>query len=232
LELTLEKIKNINLYQRKKGYRYSVDALLLENFIHLKNVNNCIDLGTGSGIISLLLAVRYKKAGITAVELQSTLVNLARQNITLNQLNNRIKLVQADIGKLSRIVPAGKADLVVSNPPYRRLRSGRLNNEDERTIARHEVLLTLKSLVSCASRLLKNGGSFCMVHHPERLSEIFNELCLARLEPKRLKVVYSKADTEAKMVLLESIKAGRPGLKIEPPLFLQKHSSSNCKYSF
>ncbi len=229
MELTLDSIKNIHLYQRKNGYRYSVDALLLENFVRLKNVRNCIDLGAGSGIISLLLAVRYSKSMITAVELQSTLADVARRNIILNKLDEQIKLVQADIGKLNNIVPVGKADLVVSNPPYRRLRTGRLSsNEDERSIARHEIFLTLKSLVRCASLLLENGGSFCMVHDPGRLPEILNELCLARLEPKRLRMVHAKPQAEAKMFLLESIKAGRPGLKIEPPLFLHKYGNPIC----
>lgn len=224
MELTLDTINNIRLYQRKKGYRYSVDALLLENFVCLKNVRHCIDLGAGSGIISLLLATRYSSAKITAVELQSALADVARKNITLNGLDEQIKLVQADIGKLGRALLAGKADLVVSNPPYRRIRSGRLNNEDERSIARHEILLTFKNLARAASRLLENNGSFCIVHNPDRLPEILNELSLARMEPKRLRMVHSKPQIEAKMFLLESVKAGRPGLKVEPPLFLSEQS--------
>lgn len=216
--ITLDSIKSVRIYQRKSGYKFSMDAVWLDDFVRAENVVQCVDLGTGSGIIALLLASRCPGMSITAVEIQPGLAGLARSNAALNGYDERISVIEADIRQHAGFLPAASADLVVSNPPYKKPGTGRPNPDDERLIARHEVHLSFKELCAAASRLLKYGGSFCVVHLAERLAELLAELRAARLEPKRARFVHPAADRAAKTVLIEAVKGGRPGLVIEPPL--------------
>ena len=227
MDVTLDSIRDIKIYQSKTGYRFSVDALLLFDFVNLKNVFAVADLGTGSGIIGILIAKKYPEAKVDLFELQEGLVDLSEKNISLNNLKGRAKVIQCDI----RILPAlhagpGEYDLVVSNPPFRKTKSGRINVEEERAIARHEITLDLSDLVAAAYRLLKAKGRFCIIYHPCRLSELIDTLKKKNLEPKRLRFVHSKQSSEAKMVLIEAVKGGRTGLKVENPLFLYNEDGS------
>ncbi|MBI5142245.1 MAG: tRNA1(Val) (adenine(37)-N6)-methyltransferase [Nitrospirae bacterium] len=216
--LTLDSIKSVRLCQRKAGYRFSIDAVWLDDFVRADNVARCIDLGTGSGIIALLLASRCPEMAITAVEIQPGLAELARKNAALNGFDGRISVIDVDIRQLDQFLQASFADLVVSNPPYKKRGSGRPNPDDERLIARHEIHLSFQELCAAASRLLKIGGTFCVVHLAERLAELFGELRAARLEPKRARFVHPAAGMAAKTVLIEAVKGGKPGLVIEQPL--------------
>ena len=234
--LTLDGIRDIQVYQNKTGYRFSVDALLLASFVNLPRVQHVADIGAGSGVIGLLLAKRYPSALVTLVELQKSLVKLAERNIVLNNLQDRVSVIHADIkeslhqhslaaeGLLNKGRPElpGEPyfDLVVSNPPFRPLKSGKLSTGDEKAVARHEISLPLKKLVAATSRLLRHHGRFCMIHLPERIADINNELRLYGCEAKRIRFVHSRIDTEAKMVLVEAVKGSRAGLTVEPPLFL------------
>lgn len=218
--LTLDTIKGIRLYQSRNGYRFSMDAVLLASFVDLKRVGTIIDLGAGSGIVGLLLAKRYTGARVTLLELQESLFKLAERNISLNGLEERVDAVRCDI----RDLPEGLAgfDLALSNPPFRKPLSGRLNVEREKAVARHEMEISLRELLRAASGCLKSKGRFCMIYHPLRLHELTDELARAGLEPKRLRFVHGKVSLEAKMLLLEAVKHGRPGLKVEPPLFVYR----------
>lgn len=216
--LTLDSIKSVQLYQRRAGYRFSIDAVWLDEFVRAKNVTQCVEMGTGSGIIALLLASRCPGMSITAVEIQPGLAELARNNAALNGFDGRISVIEADVRRLDQFLPASSADLVVSNPPYKKHGTGRPNPDDERLIARHEIHLSFQELCAAASRLLKNGGRFCVVHLAERSAELFAELRAARLEPKRARFVHPTADRAAKTVLIEAVKGGNPGLLVEPPL--------------
>lgn len=228
MRTTLDGIRDIKLYQREKGYRFSLDALLVESFVRVTRANMIADLGAGSGIIGLLLALRYPEAKVFLVEIQKGLFELARRNIEINGLSERVFAANADItaigqkGAVNAAMPAGfKAggfDLVVSNPPFRAPSAGRLSVDEERAIARHELAVTLRHLAQAASRLLKNGGRFCMIHHPERLPEIIETLQSAGLMPKRLRFAHGGIDAVSKMVLVESIKGARGGLVVEKPL--------------
>jgi tRNA1Val (adenine37-N6)-methyltransferase len=221
MDVTLDSIRNIQLYQSKTGYRFSVDSLLLYDFITLKEVNYIADLGAGSGIVGILLAKKYPGAGVTLLEIQDGLIRLAERNVLLNHLEDRIKVVKCDLRILAATsVKSWHYDLVVSNPPFRRLKSGLLNTEEEKAIARHEIKLRLPEFINASSSLLKARGRLCMIYHPQRLSEIIDTMRDKDIEPKRLRFVHSTASSESKMVLLEAVKGGRAGLKVEKPLFI------------
>jgi tRNA1Val (adenine37-N6)-methyltransferase len=219
MDVTLDSIRDVRIYQSKSGYRFSVDPLLLFDFINLKKLNNIADLGAGTGIIGILLAKKYPDAHVTLIELQGGLVKLAEKNIAINKLDNRVNMIKCDIRELEgrKLSPSG-FDLVVSNPPFRRYDSGRINVEEERAVARHEIKLNLTELITVASFLLRIRGRLCIIYHPNRLSELMSTLRKNDVEPKRLRFVHSNILSEAKMVLLEAVKGGRPGLRVEKPL--------------
>jgi tRNA1Val (adenine37-N6)-methyltransferase len=218
MQTTLDSILDIRLYQPKEGYRFSLDAVLLYSFVNLKKAENIADLGAGSGVVGLLLARKYPEAKVTLMELQESLYKLAVKNIGLNGLRDRVGAIKSDIRDID--LEPGGFDLVVSNPPFRKPRTGLLSVDDERAVARHEIEMKLPELLRAASRLLKNRGRFVFIHHPLRLAELMRGLREAGLEPKRLRFVHGKRSSEAKMVLVEAVRHGREGLKVESPLFV------------
>ena len=217
---TLDSIKDIKLFQAKDGYRFSIDALLLENFISASRLGKGMELGTGSGIISILLARRLRGSKIAAVEIQKNLAERAARNISLNNLQGRVEILQNDIKDLNKIYPSNTFDFVFTNPPFRKTRTGRLSTFEERAVARHEIEITLPDLVKTASYLLKHSGKFFLIYHPFRLAELISLLQKARLEPKRMKFVHSRKGEEAKMVLIEAVKGSGTWLKIASPLYI------------
>jgi tRNA1Val (adenine37-N6)-methyltransferase len=227
MDLTLDSIRDIKIYQSKTGYRFSVDSLLLSDFVNLKTVRSAADLGSGSGIVGILIAKKYPKAKVDLFELQTGLADLSEQNIRLNNLKDRMQALQCDIRTIPALYPGlYEYELAVSNPPFRKPRSGRINVEEERAIARHELRLSLSELVDASYSVLKAKGRFCIIYHPCRLSELIETLKKRNLEPKRLRFVHSKQSSEAKMVLVEAVKGGRTGLKVENPLFLYNEDGS------
>lgn len=220
METTLDWIRDIKLYQHKDGYRFSVDALLLYAFVNMKHVHHAVDLGTGSGIIGLLIAKKYPKATVLLVELQESLYRLAEKNIGLNGLEERVSLMNADIRDLRSMLGPHTCDLVVSNPPFRKPATGRLSDGEEKAIARHELKIKLPELAASASYLLKGKGRFFMIFHPDRLLEVLDALRLHNLEPKRLRFVHNDISSVSKIFMIEAVKDGKPGLKLDRPLFL------------
>ncbi|MDI6801116.1 MAG: tRNA1(Val) (adenine(37)-N6)-methyltransferase [Thermodesulfovibrionales bacterium] len=232
--LTLDSIRDLQIYQNKDGYRFSVDALLLFSFINLPRVKKIADLGAGSGIIGLLLAKKYPNAEITLIELQKNLAKLAEKNVVLNNLDDRVKTVTADIKNLSSlphcsIIQAHQHsafDLVVSNPPFRKPKTGLISSKDEKAVARHEISLPLHNLIRAVAYLLRHHGRFCVIYLPERLTEMADVMKKYSLEPKRLRFVHSSIHSMAKIVLIEAVKGGKIGLKIERPLFIYNEDNS------
>lgn len=217
---TLDSIKEITLFQPKRGYRFSVEALLLEDFISAKRLYRGVELGTGSGIISILLAKKLEHAKVIAVEIQKSLAQCAEKNVEQNKLDDRIEILTEDIRNLQKVLPPNKFDFVFSNPPFRKVKTGLISGDNERAVARHEINITLKDIIHTASYLLKNTGKFYVIFHPFRLIELIGLLKKAKLEPKRMKFVHSRMGEEAKMVLIEAVKGSGTWLKIEPPLFI------------
>lgn len=234
MELTLDTIRDIKLYQNKKGYRFSVDALLLYSFVNLRRAYRIADLGAGSGIVGILLAKKYHDSEVALIEIQNSLAGLAEKNVLLNNLKKRVYVVKADIKTLTPpTLPLvrggirwGHFDLVVSNPPFRRQKTGLISPTDEKAVARHEIELKLADLMQASCSLLRSKGRFCMIYHPSRLVELIDALREKHMEPKRLRFVYSTLQTEAKMVLVEAIKDGKAEMKIEKPLCIYKEDGT------
>ncbi len=213
-------IGNMQLIQPKQGYRFSVDALLLADFLTVKAGERLIDLGTGAGILPLLCAALTPARQIVGVELQARLSDLARRNVAINGLAERIQIVQGDLREAAQSFRAGEFDVLCSNPPYRKLGAGRLNPQSEQAIARHEVACQLSDLLAAAKYLLKPGGRLFLIYLPERLAELLAGLSAARLEPKRLRCVHATMPTAASLVLVEAQRDAAAGLRVLPPLAL------------
>jgi tRNA1Val (adenine37-N6)-methyltransferase len=221
MNMTFDSIRDIRLYQSKTGYRFSVDSLLLYDFVALREVSCIADLGAGSGIIGILLAKKYTGASVDLFEIQESLFKIAERNIRLNHLEDRVGVIRCDLRTLPALTSTFRSyDLVVSNPPFRKIKSGLLNIEEEKAIARHEIKMSLTEFIAAAVSLLKAKGRLCLIYHPSRLAELIDAARRKGVEPKRLRFVHSTRTSEAKMVLLEAVKGGRTGLKVERPLYI------------
>jgi tRNA1Val (adenine37-N6)-methyltransferase len=207
----------LSLIQSETGYRFSIDALLLAGFATMKEGDLVVDLGTGCGVIGLILLFSGPVKKVWGLEIQEELSNQAARNVTMNGCSTRMAVVRGDITR----VPFRDAcvDAVVCNPPYRKPRSGRINPHPERAIARHEILIGQEGIARAASFLLKPKGRFAIIYPAERLADLFANLRRVNLEPKRLRLVYPSIQGGAKLALVEAVSGGRPGLKIESPAF-------------
>lgn len=223
---TLDSIRDIKIQQPKDGYRFSVDALLLYSFVNTPLAERIADLGAGSGIVGLLLARKYVSSSVTLFEIQDNLAELARENIRMNSLENRVNAIKADIREI-KTSPASfpmvhSFDIAVSNPPFRKGNSGIISTEEGKAIARHEILIDLEGLVAAAHYLLRPQGKFFLIYHPSRIAELIEILRTKKIEVKRLRFVHSDEHQEARMVMIEAAKNGRSGLKVERPLFIYR----------
>lgn len=216
------------IIQHDEEFAFSLDAVLLAHFARIRPYFQAIDLGTGTGVIALLLAARGAKK-ITGLEINTHMVELARRSVALNDLEAVIDIIEADYcqpRKLLSHLPAGSADLVVANPPYRIIGTGAQNSKKNVAAARHECSVSLTDVITAAAFWVKYRGRFAMVHLPERLTEI---LCLMRqkgLEPKRLRLVHPSLGKQANMVLVEGVRGGKAGLSVLPPLIVHNADGS------
>jgi tRNA1Val (adenine37-N6)-methyltransferase len=210
----------IQVKQNQAGYRFSIDAVLLAYQAAPRSGDKVIDLGTGCGIISLIMAYRNPDIAVFAVEVQAELAQLAICNVKDNHLQDRITVIGADMKAIKADMTAGPVDLVVCNPPYRRPGSGRINPENQRAVARHELKANLHDVIGSARRILKTAGRFVTIYTAERTAEIICRMRTDRIEPKYIRTIHSDACSEAKLILIEGVKDGNPGLKIAPPLIV------------
>lgn len=219
--------KNLKIYQNPEWFSFSLDSVLLPNFVTLrKGIKNILDLGTGNLPIPLILTTKTDVL-ITAVEIQEDVYNLAKKTLEYNKLEDKINLYNMDMLDLKNKYSQGSFDVVLSNPPYfKYLENSNLNDDLHKTIARHEKCIDLENLVKLTSYLLKNKGVFALVHRTERFMEIVNLFNKYNFAIKRVQFVYPKEGQESNLVLVEGVKNGRNGLKILKPLFVHNEDGS------
>lgn len=210
------------IIQDTSRFCFGMDAVLLSGFVPPATRGRIADLGTGTGIIPILLRAKTLSRDISGLEIQEESCDMAIRSVLLNDLQNDIHIIHGDICSASDILGKGGFDAVTSNPPYMKADSGLKNPSMAKAIARHEIKCTFFDVAYQAASLLKTGGKFYLVHRPERLAEIMDILREVGLQPKRLKMVHSYADSDAVMFLLESSYKGRSGMKVEKPLIIYK----------
>ncbi len=214
----------VRIIQKKAGYRFSLDTILLFQFVHIKDGLRILDLGTGSGILALLLAGAYPRSRIIALELSPVLLDLARRNVVLNRHPGRISLVRGDLCHPPFSLKKGPFDVVVSNPPYRPLHSGRINPDPQKAMARHEIRAALPDLLKAVALGLRKGGKWFVIYPAWRLVSLLTLSRQVRLEPKRIQLVHSFAGKEAQWVLMEAVSQGKEELKVLPPLTIYREA--------
>lgn len=210
------------IIQNPEKFCFGMDAVLLSGFVRVKKDETVLDLGTGTGIIPILLEARTEGKHFTGLEIQKESVDMAGRSVLHNHLQEKIDIVCGDIKEAGDIFDAASFDVVTTNPPYMIDSHGLKNPGEPKAIARHEILCTLEDVVRAAANLLKPGGRFYMVHRPFRLVEIMALMSQYRLEPKRMQMVYPYVDKEPNMVLIEGKRGGKPRLTVEKPLIVYK----------
>ena len=230
MEIEIKPGERLDELQRN-GYRiiqdpgrfcFGMDAVLLAGFAKVKPGERVVDLGTGTGIIPILLEARSKGASFTGLEIQPESADMAKRSVALNGLQDRIDIVEGDIKDASKIFGASSFHVVTTNPPYMTAQHGLTNVYEAKTIARHEVLCNLEDIIRESARLLMPGGRFYMVHRPFRLAEIISLMVQYRMEPKRMRLVYPYVDREPNMVLIEGLRGGKSRMTVEKPLIVYK----------
>ncbi len=210
------------IIQNSDKFCFGMDAVLLSGFAQVKTGEKVLDLGTGTGIIPILLEGKTEGKHFCAIEIQEESADMARRSVALNCLEEKIDIINGDIKEASSIFGRASFDVVTTNPPYMNDNHGLKNPDLPKAIARHEVLCTLEDVVREAAAVLKDKGRIYMVHRPHRLIEIITTMKEYKLEPKRIKMVHPFIDKDANMVLIEATKGGNPFLKVEKPLIVYK----------
>ena len=228
MQVTIKENERIDDLQRN-GYRiiqdpdrfcFGMDAVLLSGFASTKPGDKVLDMGTGTGIIPILMEAKTEAAHLTGLEIQPESADMALRSVQLNELQDKISIVTGDIKEAKTIFPKASFHVITSNPPYMIGQHGLVNPHGEKAIARHELLCTLEDVIENAAALLVPGGHFYMVHRPFRLAEIITTLTKYRLEPKRMQLVYPYIDKEPNMVLIEAVRGGKSRMQVEKPLIV------------
>ena len=231
-ERTETMLKNMKIIQRNDFQNFTLDSVLIGDFVKInRKSKKILDIGTGCGVIALILASR-SKAEIVGIELQKIMAYIAKENVQNNELEDRVKIMQGDIKNYREIFKRDEFDIVVTNPPYFEFKGdiNQINDLDQLAKARHNVDLSLEEIVEASVFVLKNGGSFNMVFRVERLVEVFEIMRKYRLEPKRLMNIFTKRDGESKICLIEGVKDGDKGLKVENPIFVYDEKGKRSEY--
>lgn len=219
----------LRLIQKKRGFCFGVDAVLLSHFAQVAAGSRVVDLGTGTGIIAVLLAAKKRTKEMVGLEIQAEIAEMARRSVDLNGLGDRVKIVQGDIKEAVKLFGASSFDAAVSNPPYMGKGGGLLNPADTKAVSRHEILCTLDDVVSAAARLLRPGGKFSMVHRPQRLADIIFSMRMNGIEPKLLRMVHPSPGKKPNLLLISGTRDGNPELRVQEPLYIYDEHGNYTK---
>lgn len=224
--------KGLKIIQNTKGFCFGIDSVILSDFAkNIKKGRKVVDLGTGTGIIGLLLCKKTELKEIVGVEIQKEVAEMANRSIKLNKLEDKFKILNTDINKIfeDKLLEKNKFDVVVMNPPYKEKGTGKINEVDSKIISRHEVKATLSDFIKVASNLLKDKGEIYIVHKPERMPDIIQKMRENKIEPKEIKTVYSNKKTEASLILIKGIKGANKFFKILEPLYIYEENGEYTK---
>ena len=222
--------KGLKIIQNKEGFCFGIDSVLLSDFAkNIKKGSKVLDLGTGTGIIPILLCGKTELKKIVGVEIQEEVSNMAKRSIKLNNLENRFEIINENILNLNNIYKNQTFDVVVTNPPYKKNGTGIVNEDEKKIISRHEITAKLEDFIKIAKDLLKDKGEFYMVHRPERLVDILSILREYKIEPKKLRFVYSNINKEPKLVLIKGVKNSKAFLKIDKNLYIYDEKGNYTK---
>ena len=213
--------KGLKIIQNIEGFCFGIDSVLLSDFAKdIKNGATVIDIGTGNGIISILLSAKTELKKIYGIEVQEEVAELASRNAKLNNLEEKIEIINKNIKDIFDFLSPNTIDVVVTNPPYMKIGTGNINENEKKNISRHEIKCNLEDIISISSKLLKSKGEFYMVHRAERIVDIFYLLRKYKLEPKRVRFIQPKIDRSPNLVLIKSVKNAGESLKIDKPLVI------------
>ena len=212
--------KGLKIIQNPKGFCFGMDAVLISSFAKIKKGTVVADLGCGTGIISILLSKKTQASSIIGVEIQSDAADMAERSIRMNSIQDRVRIINADIKEVPLLLGRSSMDAVVTNPPYRTCGCGIINPDDVKAVARHEIMCTLEDIIRTTKDILKPGGKLFMVHRPDRLADIMWSLRNYKLEPKKLRFVHPRIGTAPNLILIEALRGGNAYLKVEKPLYI------------
>lgn len=213
-------LSGMYIIQNKKRFCFGVDAVFLTDFVRVKEGDTVLDMGTGTGVIPLLLSAKTKASHLTGLEIQKESAHMAKRSVRYNGLQDRIDIVEGDIKEASHLFRGRYFDVITVNPPYMAGSTGLQNKKDAMTIARHEVLCTVDDILRESMRLLQDKGRIFMVHRPHRLAELLIKFHQYHMEAKRIQLIHPYADKEPTMVMIEGVRGAKTGLKIEPPIVM------------
>lgn len=216
-------LKGLKIIQREKVFKFGIDAVLLSDFAKVKQKDIALDFCTGNGIVPILLVGKYNPLKVIGVEIQSEIANLAKKSMILNNINDKVRIIEGDLNEDDILDDIGKVDVVTVNPPYKKNSSGIENSNEYLKIARHESKCTLEDVIKASRRVLKDGGRFYMVHRPERLVDIFYYMRKYRIEPKRGRMVCPNVEKAPNIVLIEGVLFGGENFKWENNLYVYEN---------
>lgn len=216
------------IIQHPKRFCFGIDAVMLSDFAKVKPGERVLDLGTGTGVIPILLSAKTKGLHFTGLEIQPESADMAQRSVRYNDLEDKIDIVTGDIKEAAELFGTASFDVITTNPPYMLKEHGLKNHGDARTIARHEILCTLDDILRESAKLLRESkGRFYMIHKPFRLAEILKKMCQYKIEPKRIRFVHPYVDKEPTMVLIEGLKGGKSRVTVEPPIIMYERAVSS-----
>ena len=218
-------LNGLKIIQNTDGFCFGMDSVLLSDFAkEIRNGATVLDLGTGTGILGILLCGKTNLKKVTGIEVQKEVAEMASRSIILNNLKDRFEIINDNIKNLDKYFELGSIDAIVTNPPYKKPNSGLINENKAKLISRHEIEASLEDFIKISSKLLKNSGELYMVHRPERLADIIELMRKYKLEPKKLKMVSPNVNKEPNLILIKAVKNGKPFLKLEKNLYVYREN--------